>query len=223
MTSSHIHSITFKDTGLFWSPLLSIRATSMGVEPPFLYDPPSRYSFTGSTDKGFNPKAVTQASWSPPPTRAAPRPQGPLINSVNKHPDSYLIVPYGNINAKPMSPRTKYKVKYSRWAQLFLRACALLGALGMLVCVICIKGTQDTVGWIIRVPVSSGPSTVPGDKLLMNGWPAWGGSITYCLRNLPPCQAVQSSYPCIISKLYVVCCNRRRRLDPVLRFRSSDV
>lgn len=126
---------------------------TMGVEPPFLYDPPSRYSFIGPTEKGFNPKAATQASWSPPP-RSPRRQEGPLINNINRHPDSYLIVPYGNLNVKPMSPRTKKKVKYARYVQLLLRTCALLGALGMLVCVICIKGTQDTVGWIIRLPVS---------------------------------------------------------------------
>lgn len=131
----------------------------MGVEPPFLYDPPSRYSFTGPTDKSFNPKAVTRASWSPPP-RHVRRQQGPLIENINRHPDSYLIVPYGNINVKPMNPRTKKTVKYTRLLQLFLRICALLGAVGMLVCVICIKGTQDTVGWIIRVPVRTSQRTL---------------------------------------------------------------
>lgn len=53
-----------------------------------------------------------------------------------------------------MSPRTKTKVKYVRWVQLFFRICALLAAMGMLVCVICIKGTNANEGWIIRVPVS---------------------------------------------------------------------
>lgn len=38
--------------------------------------------------------------------------------------------------------------------QLFFRICSLIVAMGMLVCVICIKGTNDTEGWIIRVPVS---------------------------------------------------------------------
>jgi hypothetical protein len=57
----------------------------MGVEPPFLYDPPNRYSFSGPTERGFNPKAATQASWSPPASRA--KPDGPLIN-FNQHPDS---------------------------------------------------------------------------------------------------------------------------------------
>lgn len=52
-----------------------------------------------------------------------------------------------------MSPRTKKKVQYIRRSQLFLRICELLGALGLLFCVICIKGTQGTTGWIMRVPV----------------------------------------------------------------------
>lgn len=53
-----------------------------------------------------------------------------------------------------MSPRTKSKVKWTRYTQLFLRICELLAAAGMLFCVICIKGTDASTGWIIRVPVS---------------------------------------------------------------------
>jgi hypothetical protein len=56
-----------------------------GVEPPFLYDHPSRYSFNGPTEKGFNPKAATVASWTPPVPK--PKKDGPLIE-FNKHPDS---------------------------------------------------------------------------------------------------------------------------------------
>lgn len=69
-----------------------IRFESMGVEPPFLYDPPSRYSFTGPTEKGFNPKAASQASLLPP--RPRPKQEGPLIDTreLNRHPDSYFIV-----------------------------------------------------------------------------------------------------------------------------------
>ena len=51
-----------------------------------------------------------------------------------------------------MSPHTKTEVKWLRWAQILLRVCALLGALGLLVCVICIKPTGATLDWIIRVP-----------------------------------------------------------------------
>ncbi|KAL8682456.1 MAG: hypothetical protein Q9186_001499 [Xanthomendoza sp. 1 TL-2023] len=122
---------------------------------PFLYDHPSKYSFTGPTDKAWDPKAVTRASYAAsiaPP--AKPKQEGPLIDAkeFNRHPDSYFVVPYGNLNWKPMSPQTRKKVQYTRYAQLFLRILELLGALGLLFCVICIKGTQGTTGWIIRVP-----------------------------------------------------------------------
>ncbi|KAF7509418.1 hypothetical protein GJ744_007981 [Endocarpon pusillum] len=120
----------------------------MGVEPPFIYDHPSRYSFNGPTDRGFNPKAATQASWSPPVSK--PKQDGPLLN-FNKHPDSYLIVPYGNLNAKPMNPNTHTRIKYSRRVQLGLRVLALFGSLGLLFCVIAIKGTSGSLGWIIRI------------------------------------------------------------------------
>ncbi|KAL8778475.1 MAG: hypothetical protein Q9213_007398 [Squamulea squamosa] len=122
---------------------------------PFLYDHPSKYSFTGPTDKAWDPKAVSRASYaasnaSPP----RPKQEGPLIDAkeFNRHPDSYFVVPYGNLNWKPMNPRTRKNVQYTRSAQLFLRTCELLGALGLLFCVVCIKGTQGSTGWIIRVP-----------------------------------------------------------------------
>ncbi|KAL9000391.1 MAG: hypothetical protein Q9169_000908 [Polycauliona sp. 2 TL-2023] len=122
---------------------------------PFLYDHPSKYSFTGPTDKAWDPKAVTRMSYAASTTSAPkPKQEGPLIDAkeFNRHPDSYFVVPYGNLNWKPMSPRTRKKVQYTRYAQLFLRTCQLLGALGLLFCVICIKGTQGSTGWIIRVP-----------------------------------------------------------------------
>lgn len=52
-----------------------------------------------------------------------------------------------------MSPRTKSRIKFIRIAQLVLRICELIGAVGMLFGVICIKGTDATTSWIIRVPV----------------------------------------------------------------------
>ncbi len=61
--------------------------------------------------------------------------------------------PYGNLNYKPMSPRTKQKVKYVRLVLLFLRICSLLGAMGMLFCVICINKTQSTVSWVLKIAV----------------------------------------------------------------------
>lgn len=59
----------------------------MGVEPPFLYDHPSKYTFNGPTDNGFNPKAATIASWTPAQPKPKPKRDGPLIE-FNKHPDS---------------------------------------------------------------------------------------------------------------------------------------
>ncbi|KAF1361507.1 hypothetical protein EJ07DRAFT_111606, partial [Lizonia empirigonia] len=66
----------------------------------------------------FNPKAVTMASRMPPPTKK--QQDGPLLN-FNKHPDSYLVLPYGKTDAKPMSPKTKLWIKIARWTQLFFR------------------------------------------------------------------------------------------------------
>lgn len=124
----------------------------MGAEPPFLYEHPSKHSFSAPTERGFNPKAISQASLSLPTPRS--KPDGLLINSkeFNRHPDSYFVAPYGNLDWKPMSPRTKSRVKSTRITQLVLRNCQLIGAVGMLFCVICIKGTDATTGWIIRVP-----------------------------------------------------------------------
>ncbi|KIX04024.1 uncharacterized protein Z518_07577 [Rhinocladiella mackenziei CBS 650.93] len=123
----------------------------MGVKPPFIYDRPSTYTFSGPTDQGFSPKAVTQASWTPRPSK--PKQNGPLID-FNRHPDSYVVVPYGNLSAKSLNPNTKKRITRARQIQLFLRACALLGAVGILFCVIAINKTSAAVGWIIRLAPS---------------------------------------------------------------------
>ncbi|KAL2428315.1 hypothetical protein ABEF91_008151 [Exophiala dermatitidis] len=120
----------------------------MGVQPPFIYDKPSTYTFGSPIDRGFNPKAATEASWAPKPER--PKSDGPLIN-FNKHPDSYIVVPYGNLDAKLMNPNTRNRVLRARQIQLFLRTCALLGSLGTLFCIIAINKTSSTAGWLIRV------------------------------------------------------------------------
>jgi hypothetical protein len=49
-----------------------------------------------------------------------------------------------------MPLNTQKKVIRSRQAQLFLRICSFIGALGVLFCVIAINKTSATVGWIIR-------------------------------------------------------------------------
>ncbi|KAE8393615.1 hypothetical protein BDV23DRAFT_32595 [Aspergillus alliaceus] len=119
--------------------------------PPFLYGTPSAYSFRGPNDRPFNPKAVTQASWTRPPSK--PKPKGPLVN-FNRHPDSYCNIPDGKSKWTPMSPKTKNRVIYGRKAQLGLRTVQLIGALGSLFCAIVIKNAAATVIWIVRV----GPS-----------------------------------------------------------------
>jgi hypothetical protein len=116
----------------------------VGRFQPYLYNAPVEQST-------FNPKAVTMASRLPPPPPKKKQ-SGPLID-FNKHPDSYLVLPYGNTDAKPMNPKTKIFVKITRWVQLFLRVCTLLGAVGVLLCGIFIRGTTDTEGYIMRIPV----------------------------------------------------------------------
>ncbi|RDL35740.1 Uncharacterized protein BP5553_06352 [Venustampulla echinocandica] len=119
----------------------------MGARPPFLYDP--------IREKAFDPKAVTRASRTP----KAPRPKqdGPLV-SFNQHPDSFLILPYGNINASPMKRSIKKWIKWTRVLQLALRCFELLSAGGLLAMMIMVRGVEDSVGWALRI--------VPGIAIL---------------------------------------------------------
>ncbi|CAN9362245.1 unnamed protein product [Alternaria sp. RS040] len=105
---------------------------------------------TDPTRPTFNPKAITMASRMPPPPPKKKQ-EGPLID-FNKHPDSYLILPYGNTKTKPMSPKTKVFVDIARWIQFSLRILTLLGAVGVLLCGIFIRGAQATEGYILRIP-----------------------------------------------------------------------
>jgi hypothetical protein len=116
----------------------------VGRFQPYLYNAPV-------DDSTFNPKRVTMASRMPP-SPPKKKQDGPLID-FNKHPDSYLILPYGNTNAKPMNKRVKTFIKIARWLQLFFRVCNLLGAVGVLLCSIFIRGASDTEGYIMRIPV----------------------------------------------------------------------
>ncbi|KAL4870143.1 hypothetical protein BDV12DRAFT_166667 [Aspergillus spectabilis] len=116
--------------------------------PPFLYGHPDAFRFKGPTDRAFNPKAVTQSSWSRPAPK--PKQKGPLV-SFNRHPDSYSNIPDGRSRWTPMSPRTKGKVIYGRTLQLGLRVLELTGAMGSLFCAIVIKNVAATIVWIVRV------------------------------------------------------------------------
>lgn len=122
----------------------------MGRWQPYLYNAPTRDSIMDIPDQ-FNPKAVTMASRAPPsPTKK--QPDGPLMN-LNQHPDSYLMLPYGKTNAKPMNPKVKIWVKAARWTQFFFRVLTLFGAVGVLLCAIFIRGAQDTEGYVMRITV----------------------------------------------------------------------
>ncbi|KAF2194276.1 hypothetical protein K469DRAFT_744916 [Zopfia rhizophila CBS 207.26] len=122
----------------------------MGRWQPYLYNAPKRDSIYDVPDT-FNPKAVTMASRMPP-LPPKPKQEGPLIN-FNKHPDSYLVLPYGNTNAKSIGSKIGVLIKVARWIQLFLRVLNLLGAIGMLLCGIFIRGAQAMEGYIMRIPV----------------------------------------------------------------------
>ncbi|KAJ5063053.1 hypothetical protein J3E72DRAFT_215802 [Bipolaris maydis] len=98
----------------------------------------------------FDPKAITRASRMPP-SPPKKKPTGPLID-FNKHPDSFLVLPYGNTKAKPMTAKTKVFIDIARWTQVGLRIITLLGAVGVLLCGIFIRGVQDTEGYIMRIP-----------------------------------------------------------------------
>ncbi|KAG0649398.1 hypothetical protein D0Z07_4098 [Hyphodiscus hymeniophilus] len=125
----------------------------MPVQPPFLYDPVKQDTSRPFND--FDPKSVTRAAQAPKWRK--PKPDGPLV-SFNQHPDSYLILPYGNINAKPMNPSVKKWVKWLRIVQLILRCFELLCAIGLLVLMILLKGVDATAAWIMRI--------VPGIAIL---------------------------------------------------------
>lgn len=112
---------------------------------------PYLYYETPSERDSFNPKAVTIASRLPPPPPEK-KPEGPLVN-FNRHPDSYVVLPYGRTDARPMNPRVKIVIKVVRWIQFTLRIFTLLGAVGALLCGIFIKGAQETEGYIMRIPV----------------------------------------------------------------------
>jgi hypothetical protein len=122
-----------------------------GSEPPYLYTPQRTvYPYSG-----FNPKAVTQAKYKKleDEKKGRPKSEGPLIN-FNAHPDSYMIVGTSNVSYKTMPARTKKEVKIIRWLQFALKVFTEIVALGLLVCVICIKNVQLSLVWIMRIAVS---------------------------------------------------------------------
>lgn len=128
----------------------------MGVNPPYLYDPPSHHRPT-EPKYHFDPKAVTRASWTTTASdTSTSKPKGPYLN-FNRHPDSYIIVPYAVPDLPPLPSRTKKTVVIIRWLQFAFRVTQLLEALGFLVCVSCLKDVENVQSWILRTPVCPPP------------------------------------------------------------------
>ncbi|KAM3423641.1 hypothetical protein BST61_g1061 [Cercospora zeina] len=104
----------------------------------------------------FNPRAATQAHYQAFAERAERQKKlsqqdgRPLIN-FNQHPDSYMVVKNPEVHHEPLPPSTKGKIIATRWIQFAFRVLQELGALGTLVCVICLKMVNDGPGWIIRI------------------------------------------------------------------------
>ncbi|KAK4632405.1 hypothetical protein CLAFUW4_03189 [Fulvia fulva] len=127
-----------------------------GSDQPFLYDPAPNSRPLSYPYSDFNPRAATQSHYAAMTERAerqkrkAAQDGRPLIN-FNQHPDSYMVVNNPTVDHKPLSPSTKRNIIWTRWSQFVLRLFQEIGALGILVCVICLKMKNDGPGWIIRV------------------------------------------------------------------------
>lgn len=189
----------------------------MGIVPPYVYPPPSSYSDTDPFNIGFDPKLVSRISLQPPPP-SSPKANGPLLD-FNRHPDSYAALSYGNLEKTGMSPKTKMRVTSARWIQQGLRMMQLLGAMGMLACVIMVRGTQDTEGWIIRVPVGLFlrlPCIIP-TKALIIILAASGRPPHHVLRHLSPHACRQRTHASKLSELPSLRLLHGRRRPTLLR------
>ncbi|KAK6356881.1 hypothetical protein TWF718_001221 [Orbilia javanica] len=103
----------------------------------------------------FNPKAVQEAAQNPTPKK---RPiSGQFIDSV---PAGRYHVPAGMSMEKhlkrqaniQMAKRTIIALKASRWVMLFARLLQLVGAIGLVVLLITLRGMDTINGWIMRIP-----------------------------------------------------------------------
>ncbi|QIX01262.1 hypothetical protein AMS68_006779 [Peltaster fructicola] len=129
------------------------------AEPPYLYDAPSQRPISYPYSS-FEPKRVTKDSWDQATQASRPKSMQsrPLID-LNRHPDSYMIVTGSDLNHKPLPSNTKKWVGVMRWIQFTLRVITELGAMGVLFCVICLKPTDVTQTWVMRI--------IPGYDMLV--------------------------------------------------------
>lgn len=130
-----------------------------GSEAPYLYDPPSSRRSVAYPYSDFNPRAATQAHYEALTARAerqrvkSMQAGKPLVD-FNAHPDSYMIVGGQGPQYEPMPKNTKIMIASTRWVQLAFRIVQEIGALGLLVCFICLKMKLDGQGWVLRIAVS---------------------------------------------------------------------
>lgn len=160
---------------------------------PYLYDPPSRRQIAYPYSD-FDPKAVTRASWisAAESTMSKPKQEGPLID-FNRHPDSYMVVT-PHAPREPLPPNTKKKVVAWRWVQFGLRVSQLLGAIGLLLCVIFVRNTETAQGWIMRVPVSIHIRYHEAPLDVLTILIARVGHCHLDLRRLPSCMPGQTTH-----------------------------
>lgn len=105
---------------------------------------PEFFSPTFTPTARFNPKRVTEEAEAARNAPPRPVPTGPFFNAT---------APARKRAAHSRSPVSKTLVKLARYANLLLRVGQLLGAMGLLVCMLLVRGVDDISGWICRVPV----------------------------------------------------------------------
>ncbi|KAI1436168.1 hypothetical protein GGR50DRAFT_653035 [Xylaria sp. CBS 124048] len=118
----------------------------MVTHQPYMYDSDHRDS--RSPKKEFDPKAVTRASWEVKPKK--PKRNGPLV-SFNQHPDYQGVITGRTYDVRRMSDTTLWLIRWTRYAQLGLRAVELIAGAGLLVLMILITNAPPLVAWILRI------------------------------------------------------------------------
>ncbi|KAI8629038.1 hypothetical protein F5Y19DRAFT_87450 [Xylariaceae sp. FL1651] len=118
----------------------------MGVQQPYMYDSGRRDSRL--PEKEFDPKAVTRASWEVKPKK--PKQKGPLV-SFNRHPDAHEVPSGRTYSFRPVSDAAKWWIKWTRYAQLVLRALELIAGAGLLTLMILISKVAPLTAWVLRI------------------------------------------------------------------------
>lgn len=195
-----------------------------GSEQPYLYDPPANRKIAYPYSD-FNPRAATEASYarlSTISTDSKPKKEGPLIN-FNQHPDSYMVVTGTQEQHKPLPRSTKKAVVSVRWVQFVFRLVQEIGALGLLVATICIKGTSGAETYLLRIPVSNMRDAFAQPKQVTDNRRSLAsmGLPDYSLRRLPPYPSGQIPYRPQLGQLPHIRSHHGRRSDPTLHIHCT--